>query len=96
MRLRAWDARFAPRRTIHCGTGGELGEWRLVGPRLAGAIVFLSLRMRLSRARIREFFIELFDLQLSIGVLDETVRETARAAAPLENEMVREIEEAAL
>jgi transposase len=76
--------------------GVQLGEWRLVGPRLAGAIVFLSLRMRLSRARIREFFIELFDLQLSTGVLDETIREAGRAVAPLEDEMVREIEEAAL
>jgi transposase len=76
--------------------GVELGQWRLVGPRLAGAIVFLSLRMRLSRARIREFFIELFDLQLSTGVLDETIREAGRAVAPLEDEMVREIEEAAL
>ena len=73
-----------------------LGQWRLIGPRLAGAIVFLTLRMRLSRARIREFFIELFGLQLSTGVLDETIREAGRAAAPLEEAMVLEIEEAAL
>ena len=33
----------------------DLGEWRLIGPRLAGAIVFMSLRMRLSCARIQEF-----------------------------------------
>ena len=74
----------------------ELGEWRLIGPRLAGAIVFLSLRMRLSRARIREFFVELFGLQLSTGVLDETIREAGRAVAPLEDAMVLDIEEAAL
>ncbi len=74
----------------------DLGQWRLIGPRLAGAIVFLSLRMRLSRARIREFFIELFDLHLSTGVLDETIREAGRAVAPLEDAMVLEIEEAAL
>ena len=73
-----------------------LGQWRLVGPRLAGAIVFLALRMRLSRARIREFFIELFDLQLSTGVLDETIREAGRAVAPLEDEMVLDIEQAVL
>jgi hypothetical protein len=73
-----------------------LGQWRLIGPRLAGAIVFLALRMRLSRARIREFFIELFDLQLSTGVLDETIREAGRAVAPLEDEMVLDIEEAVL
>jgi transposase len=73
-----------------------LGEWRLIGALLAGAIVFLSLRMRLSRARIREFFIELFDLQLSTGVLDETIREAGRAVAPLEDAMVLDIEEAVL
>lgn len=73
-----------------------LGQWRLVGPRLAGAIVFLALRMRLSRARIREFLIELFDLQLSTGVLDETIREAGRAVAPLEDEMVLDIEQAVL
>lgn len=74
----------------------ELGQWRLIGARLAGAIVFLALRMRLSRARIREFFIELFDLQLSTGVLDETIREAGRAVAPLEDEMVQDIEQAVL
>lgn len=73
-----------------------LGQWRLIGPRLAGAIVFLALRMRLSRARIREFFIELFDLQLSTGVLDETIREAGRAVAPQEDEMVLDIEQAVL
>lgn len=55
--------------------------------------MFLALRMRLSRARIREFFIELFDLQLSTGVLDETIREAGRAVAPLEDEMVLDIEQ---
>ena len=73
-----------------------LGQWRLIGPRLAGAIVFLAMRMRLSRARIREFFFELFDLQLSTGVLDETIREAGRAVAPLEDEMVLDIEQAVL
>ncbi|MBC7452843.1 MAG: transposase [Massilia sp.] len=74
----------------------ELGEWRLIGPRLAGAIVFPSLRMRLARARIREFFVELFGLELSTGMLDETIREAGRAVAPLEEAMVLDIEEAAL
>ncbi|HAT29918.1 MAG TPA: IS66 family transposase, partial [Janthinobacterium sp.] len=59
-------------------------------------IVFLALRMRLSRARIREFFIELFDLQLSTGALDETIREAGRAVAALEDEMVEDIEQAVL
>jgi hypothetical protein len=74
----------------------ELGEWRLVGARLAGVIVLLALRMRLSRARVRELLNELFGVELSTGVIDETIREAGRAVAPLEDEMVRDIEEAAL
>lgn len=52
--------------------------------------------MRLSRARIREFLIELFDLRLSTGVIDETIREAGRAVAPLDDEMVRDLEAAVL
>lgn len=74
----------------------ELGQWRLIGPRLAATIVFLAMRMRLSRARIAEFFHELFGLQLSTGVIDETVREAGRCVAPLEDALVKDIEEAAL
>jgi transposase len=73
----------------------ELGEWRLVGPRLAGIIVFLALRMRLSRARIRELLMELFDLTLSTGVIDETIREAGRASLPLEDALVADIVQAA-
>ena len=35
--------------------GATLSEWRLVGPSFASLIVCLCKRMRLSRARIREF-----------------------------------------
>jgi transposase len=55
-----------------------------VGPRLAGVIVLLALRMRLSRASIRELLREVFDLTLSTGVIDETIREAGRASFPLE------------
>lgn len=69
----------------------ELGEWRLVGPRLAGVIVLLALRMRLSRASIRELLREVFDLTLSTGVIDQTIREAGRASFPLEDALVAEI-----
>jgi transposase-like protein len=74
----------------------ELGEWRLIGARLAGVIVFLSLRMHLSRRGIQEFFMELTGLSLSVGVIDETLREAGRAAADLETELAKSIEEAVL
>ena len=73
----------------------ELGQWRLVGPRLAGMIVLLSLRMRLSRAGIRELLVELFGLYLSTGVIDQTIREAGRASAPLEETLVADIQQAA-
>ena len=73
-----------------------LSEWRLVGPNLAAVIAMLSLRMRLSRARIRELLHELFGVTLSIGVIDQTIREAGRACAPLEDVLVEEIQQAAL
>ena len=69
----------------------ELGEWRLVGPRLAGVIILLALRMRLSRASIRELLREVFDLTLSAGVIDETIREAGRARLPLEDALVADL-----
>ncbi len=46
-----------------------------VGPGLAGLIVALSLRFRLSRARIQEFLGEWLGLDLSIGTLHQTLHE---------------------
>ena len=90
-------------RTLPCRAGAnalwdrvDLSEWRLVGPNLAAVIAMLSLRMRLSRARIRELLHELFGVTLSIGVIDQTVREAGRACAPLEKVLVEEIQQAAL
>ena len=73
----------------------ERGEWRWVGPRLAGVIVLLARRMRLSRASLRELLRELFDLTLSTGVIDETIREAGRASLPLEDALVADIIQAA-
>ena len=73
-----------------------LSEWRLVGPNLAAVIAMLALRMRLSRARIRELLHELSGITLGIGVIDQTIREAGRACAPLEDALVDEIQKAAL
>lgn len=73
-----------------------LSEWRLIGPNLAAIVALLSLRMRLSRARIRELLDELFGITLSIGVIDQTLREAGRACAPLEDVLVGEVQKAAL
>ncbi|MFZ1642014.1 MAG: IS66 family transposase, partial [Candidatus Contendobacter sp.] len=68
--------------------GVELSEWRVVGPGLAGLIVALSLRFRLSRARIQEFLGEWLGVELSIGTIHQTLHEAAAALAPAEDELV--------
>jgi transposase len=76
--------------------GVDLGEQRLLGPRLAAIVVFLCLRMRLSRQRVRELMQVLLALDLSVGLIDQTVQQAARAVAPLEDGLVADIERAAL
>ena len=75
--------------------GVAIGQQRLLGPRLAATVVFLCLRMRLSRARVRELMQVLFGLELSIGLIDQTVQQAARAAAPLEEAIVEDLLRAA-
>ena len=75
--------------------GVDIGEQRLLGPRLAAVVVFLCLRMRLSRQRVRELMQVLFALELSVGLIDQTVQQAARAVAPLEEAIVCDIERAA-
>lgn len=72
-----------------------LGEWRLLGPRLTAVVVLLTVRYRLSRIKVTELLAELFGLDVSTGLIDQTIRETGRAVAPLEEGLVAEIEQAA-
>ena len=71
--------------------GVELSEWRLVGPGLAVLIVALTLRFRLSRARVQEFLREWLGVELSVGTLHQTLHETAAALAPAEEELVEAV-----
>ncbi len=65
-----------------------LSEWRLVGPRLAALIVALHWRLRLSRARTREFLQDWLGLTLSLGTINRTIHEAGAALAPVEEELV--------
>ncbi len=76
------------------GWAVALTEWHLIGPTLAALIVCLALRMRLSRARIQELLHEWLGVQLSIGVLNQTITEGGRAVAPLEAELLRDVQQA--
>ena len=67
-------------------------EWRLVGPGLAALIVALSLRFRLSRARIHEFLAAWLGVHLSRGTLHQTRHEATAVVAPAEAPLVAEIQ----
>ena len=74
----------------------SLTEWHLVGPTLASLIICLSLRMRLSRPRIREFLQDWLRITLSVGCINQCITEGGRASAPLEDEFVAEIQQSEL
>lgn len=74
----------------------QIGEQRLLGPSLTAMIVILSKRHRQSRRLISEFFSRFCRLELSTGLIDQMIREAGRCVAPLEPELMRDIQKAAL
>jgi len=83
-----------------CGDEPEwsvgLTEWHLVGPLLSALIICLSLRMRLSRSRIQEFLQDWLGIALSVGCIHQCLTEGGRAVAPLEEQLVAEIQQSEL
>lgn len=73
-----------------------LTEWHLVGPMLVSLTICLSLRMRLSRPRIREFLQDWLGITLSVGCINQCITEGGRATAPLEDELIAEIQQSEL
>jgi len=73
-----------------------LTEWHLVGPMLSALIICLSLRMRLSRPRIREFLQDWLGISLSVGCIHQCLIEGGRAVAPIEEELIAEIQQSDL
>jgi transposase len=76
--------------------GVELGQQRLLGPRLAAAIVYLCLRARLSRRQASEFLWAWLGLKVSAALIDQTVHQAARSVAPLEQPLADALEQAVL
>lgn len=74
----------------------SIGEWRVFGARFAAATIILSLRYRLSRAKIREFWLDFGDIQISTGTIHSLIAEAGRACAPLEEELIKELGAAVL
>jgi transposase len=74
-----------------------LSERHLAGPMLVALICALSLRMRLSRRRIQEFFADWFALQLSVATINQCLHEAARALEPVvEEQLLAEIRDSDL
>ncbi len=63
-------------------------EWRLVGPDLAALIVYLSMDMRVTRRKVKQFLWDVLGLQLSIGTLQNCMMEAARALEPVEAQLI--------
>ena len=73
-----------------------LSEWSLVGPMLTSFIVFLSLRMRLSRQNTQEFLNDWLGVYLSTATINRCVHEAGRAVEPLEAPLAEEAGQASL
>jgi transposase len=72
----------------------RLGEQRLLGPQLASVVVYLVMRMRCPRRKVREAMLDLFGLQLSLGLIAQTVLEAGRAAEAHDEALTRDLLEA--
>jgi hypothetical protein len=66
-------------------------EWRLVGPDLAALIVYLSLDMRVTRSKVKQFLKDVLGLELSIGTIQNCIVESARALAPVEKQLLDDL-----
>lgn len=74
----------------------NISQWRLIGSRFAAMIVLLSKRYRNSRRLIREFLLEFLGIELSVGTIDQTIREAGRCVAPLEAQLIEALEKSEL
>ena len=75
----------------------ELTEWHVAGPMLVVFIGALAMRMRLSRARIREFLSDWLGLPMSIGTINQCIHEAGRALEPVvRDEILSAVREAEL
>ena len=63
-------------------------EWRLIGPDLAALIVYLSMDMRVTHRKVKQFLWDVFGLQLSTGTIQNCMVESARALAPVETQLI--------
>jgi hypothetical protein len=66
-------------------------EASLVGPALATFIAALSVRYRLSRAKIAELLATWLDVRLSVGSIDRCIREIGLACEPIVEGLIEDL-----
>jgi transposase len=70
----------------------KLSEYTMVGPMLATFIAALSVRLRMSRAKIREFLSYWLNTEFSVGTIDKCIREAGVACYEVVEELVKELQ----
>ena len=73
-----------------------ISQWRLIGPGLACLIVCLTFRMRLSRRRVKEFLSDWLAIELAVGSIHKTLKETGACALPVEDQIIEAVQESGL
>jgi len=68
-----------------------LTEWRLIGPDLAAMICYFSFELRVSRRKIKLFLDDILGLKLSEGSIQNCLIESARALAPIEEQLAQDV-----
>ncbi len=71
--------------------GVGMTQWRLIGPDLAALIVYLSMDMRVTRRKVRQFLFDVFGLEISVGTLQNCLIESARALEPVEQQLIEDL-----
>lgn len=78
------------------GWSVELGEWRLIGPRLLAFLVFAKLRLHLTISKTCELLRVWFGITLSKGCVGTALLEAGRSASSLEPELIAALRSAEL
>ena len=89
LEIRSLPYRAAPDKLDWVNVG--LSEWRLIGPDLAALIVYLSMDMRMTRRQIIRFLFDVFGIKISLGSIQNCIVESARALAPVEQQLAEDL-----
>lgn len=70
-----------------------LSEHTIVGPMLAIYIATLNRDFKMSRCKIRQYLIDWYNFELSVGTIDKCIREAGVACYPVVDQLIEELQE---